>query len=57
MPEWVATLLAGGLVALGATLGFVIAQDRRITRLEERVASLGRQLLGLPKRKSDRIDG
>jgi len=57
MPEWAATLVAGALVTAGAALGFIIAQDRRITRLEERVHSLGQQLLHLPKRKGDREDG
>jgi hypothetical protein len=56
MPEWVATLLAGAMAALGAVIGFVIAQDRRITRVEERIHSLGAQLQKLPKRKSDGAD-
>jgi uncharacterized Rmd1/YagE family protein len=53
MPEWAATLLAAALVTVGATFGFVIAQDRRITRLEERVANIGKQLTQLPKRRGD----
>lgn len=57
MPEWVVSLLALACTVVGALVGFVIAQDRRITRLEERVRSLGQQLLSLPKRKADRLDG
>jgi len=57
MPEWVVALIGISLTSLGALFGFVIAQDRRITRLEERVRSLGQQLLSLPKRKADRLDG
>lgn len=57
MPSWIVALIGIGSTVLGALFGFVLAQDRRITRLEERVRSLGQQLMGLPKRKSDRLDG
>lgn len=57
MPGWVATLLVAVFGACCAAIGFQIGQDRRITRLEERVRSLGQQLLALPKRKADRLDG
>jgi hypothetical protein len=51
------TVEVGGLLlALGGLIGYVIAQDRRITRLEERVRSLGQLLMQLPKRKTDRVD-
>lgn len=53
MPGWVATLIGVACGVIGALFGFQLAQDRRITRLEERVASLGRQLMALPKRKGD----
>jgi len=53
VPAWAATLLAIAVTIAGAVFGFSIAQDRRITRLEERVASLGRQMISLPKRKTD----
>lgn len=53
MPVWVVSLIAIACSVTSALFGYQIAQDRRITRLEERVASLGRQLLALPKRKSD----
>jgi hypothetical protein len=54
MPEWVVGMIALGCTVVGALFGYQIAQDRRITRLEERVRSLGQQLLNLPKRKGDR---
>jgi hypothetical protein len=54
LPAWVITLVVGVVSAL---FGFTLAQDRRITRLEERVGSLGRQLLSLPKRRTDRDNG
>jgi hypothetical protein len=57
MPDWVATLLAGACVLVGGLFGYVIAQDRRVTRLEERVHSLGTQLQKLPKRESDVAHG
>jgi hypothetical protein len=41
------------LLVVGALFGYVIAQDRRITRVEERLRSLGQQLLALPKRRGD----
>jgi hypothetical protein len=53
MPEWVATLIVAAFGATCTTIGFLIGQDRRITRLEERVRSLGQQLAQLPKRKGD----
>jgi len=53
MPQWIVDLLAVGCTVVGALFGYQIAQDRRITRLEERVRTLGQQLLVLPKRKSD----
>lgn len=53
VPTWAVTLL--GIVASVAftVFGYALAQDRRITRLEERVASLGRQMQALPKRRGD----
>jgi type VI protein secretion system component VasF len=53
MPGWVVSLIALACTVTGALFGYQISQDRRITRLEERVRSLGQQLLSLPKRKSD----
>jgi hypothetical protein len=53
MPEWVIALIGLACSVTGALFGYQIAQDRRITRLEERVHSLGQQLLHLPKRKGD----
>ena len=60
MQTWVVALLgiAVTLLGIGVTisayvLGFAIAQDRRITRLEERVQGLGGQMLKIPKRKTD----
>lgn len=52
-PAWIGVLFA----IVSAVVGYVIQQDRRITRLEDRVASLGRQLTTLPKRRTDRSDG
>jgi hypothetical protein len=57
MPAWAVGLIGIGCTIVGALIGFQFTQDRRITRLEERVRSLGQQLLNLPKRKSDRVDG
>jgi NAD/NADP transhydrogenase alpha subunit len=56
MPEWIVGVIALACTVTGTLVGFVIAQDRRITRVEERVRSLGQQLLNLPKRKTDRAD-
>lgn len=53
MPEWVIAVLALGFTVLGTLFGFTLAQDRRITRLEERVRGIGRQLVEIPKRKGD----
>ena len=53
MPVWSIALMGLVLTFVSGIFGYVLAQDRRVTRLEERVASLGRQLLGLPKRKTD----
>jgi hypothetical protein len=53
MPEWVATLIVAAFGAACGSIGFLIGQDRRITRLEERVRSLGQQLGALPKRRGD----
>jgi len=41
------------LLVVGVGLGYLIAQDRRITRLEERVRGIGHQLVTLPKRRGD----
>lgn len=41
------------VAVVSGVFGFVIAQDRRITRLEERTRQLGHELLKLPKRKGD----
>lgn len=52
MTSWIGLLLA----VVSGIGGFVLAQDRRITRLEERLVSLGQQLRDLPKRKTDRVN-
>lgn len=49
-----AAIAALCLTVAGAALGFAISEDRRITRLEERVRTLGQQLLQLPKRRTDK---
>jgi len=53
MPAWAVGLLGIICTVVGTIFGFQLAQDRRITRLEERVGSLGRQMIALPKRRGD----
>jgi hypothetical protein len=51
------TVEVGGLLlVVGACIGFLINEDRRITRVEERLRSLGQQMLALPKRRTDPVD-
>jgi len=53
MPGWAATILAALMALVGGTFAYVIAQDRRITRLEERVHGIGLQMREIPKRNTD----
>ncbi len=53
MNEVVATLLAAALGAACLVAGYVLSQERRITKIEERLHSLGMQMSKLPKRKED----
>ena len=48
-----AVLLAAALSAAGAAVGWAFAQDKRITTIENRLQSLGKQMADLPKRKED----
>jgi hypothetical protein len=41
------------LTVAGAALGIVYAHSERITRVEERIRSVGQQLAALPKRRGD----
>jgi hypothetical protein len=41
------------LLVCGGALAWLLAQERRITRIEDRIRQLGGMLLTLPKRKGD----
>jgi hypothetical protein len=43
----------GLLVAVGAGLVWLLAQERRIQELKDRVREIGQTLRALPKRKGD----
>jgi hypothetical protein len=53
MPAWAVALIGIICSVSGAIFGRYTSQGERITLLEERVASLGRQMASLPKRKGD----
>jgi len=53
MPAWAVGLLGIICTVAGTIFGRYATQSERITRLEERVGSLGRQMSELPKRKGD----
>jgi hypothetical protein len=51
--EAAATLAVACVGGIAYLVGLYVGQDRRITKLEERVKSLGQQMFNLPKRRSD----
>lgn len=57
MNDAAATLLVGLATLAGGVIYFAIAQERRITKMEDRIQGIGAQLRRIPKRKGDNADG